>query len=841
MTKLSNILEGNKIHKIVSVVRNNSKVSKETPSWMRQQENVTNKKTVTMTASKVLKNQKLLNSLPPKNMLQKRWNSSSSSPRLYSSGAPGTMQQRGLNKGASLSSALVQMNSFDRRSAFMTRSELKKAKRVVIKLGSAVVTRADGQGLALGRLAAIIEQVAEIQNSGADCIMVTSGAVAFGKQKLSQELLMSMSMRETLSSVDRTSELKNIAQHELKRPNAAVGQSGLMALYEAMFRNYGILVGQVLVTKQDFFNDDTREQLFNTIRELMALNIIPIINTNDAVSPPPQDSVMQGTLNITDNDSLASRVAVDINADLAILMSDVDGIYDRPPKDDGAQLLHYFNPKNTNKIKFGDKSNFGTGGMESKVKSAGFALDHGCSVIICNGMKYNTIRSIMAGENIGTMFSPLEVEGTSVSVLAKNARSGSRKLNSLAPEDRAEIIRHLATSLLSNEKEIMEANEKDLTAAKARGVTGPMFDRLALSRSKLESLCTGLMQIADSSYDNVGKVVRRTRISDTLEVVQKTVPIGVLMVIFESRPDALPQVASLAIASANGLLMKGGKEAANSNKVLMRIVNEALGRYGCSDAISLVSGRDEVADLLKLDQYIDLIIPRGSNELVKSIKERSKSIPVLGHADGICHTYLDEFCDAEKAVKIVLDAKTDYPAACNAMETLLVHESLLTNEVFYLVCAALKKANVEIFSGPYLSEHLTFGPPKAEKMSFEYGGLACTIEIVSNMEEAIDHIHKFGSGHTDVIVTEDKDNAEKFISSVDSACVFHNTSSRFADGFRLGLGAEVGISTGRIHARGPVGVEGLLTTKWELRGEDDTAAEYAKGQKMFDHKQLPLD
>jgi len=425
MTKLSNMIEGNKIHKIVSLVRNNSKVSKEIPSWMRQPENVTTKKTVTtMTASKVLKNQKLLNSLPPKNMLQKRWNSSSS--RLYSSGAPGTMQQRGLNKGASLSSALVQMNSFDRRSAFMTRSELKKAKRVVIKLGSAVVTRADGQGLALGRLAAIIEQVAEIQNSGADCIMVTSGAVAFGKQKLSQELLMSMSMRETLSSVDRTSELKNIAQHELKRPNAAVGQSGLMALYEAMFRNYGILVGQVLVTKQDFFNDDTREQLFNTIRELMALNIIPIINTNDAVSPPPQDSVMQGTLNITDNDSLASRVAVDINADLAILMSDVDGIYDRPPKDDGAQLLHYFNPKNTDKIKFGDKSNFGTGGMESKVKSAGFALDHGCSVIICNGMKYNTIRSIMAGENIGTMFSPLEVEGTSVSVLAKNARSGSQ-------------------------------------------------------------------------------------------------------------------------------------------------------------------------------------------------------------------------------------------------------------------------------------------------------------------------------------------------------------------------------------------------------------------------------
>ena len=467
------------------------------------------------------------------------------------------IQHRNLNKGVSLSSALVQLSNMDRRPAFHTRNELKNAKRVVIKLGSTVVTRADGQGLALGRLAAIIEQVSEIQNSGAECIMVTSGAVAFGKQKLSQELLMSMSMRETLSSVDRTTELKAIAQHELKRPNAAVGQSGLMALYEAMFRNYGILVGQVLVTKQDFINDDTREQLFNTIRELMALNIIPIINTNDAVSPPPPPDVYaQGILNIADNDSLASRIAVDINADLAILMSDVDGIYDRPPSEEGSQFLTYFNPKNIDKLKFGEKSNVGTGGMESKVRSAGYALDQGCSVIICNGLKYNTIRNIMAGNNIGTMFTPLEIEGTSVEMLAKNSRAGSRRLCSLMAEERADIIRHLATSLLSSEAEIMEANHKDLAAAKSRGVTGPLYDRLALSRAKLESLSTGLMQIADNSYNNVGRVIRRTKVSNTLQVVQKTVPIGVLMVIFESRPDALPQVASLAIASANGLLMK---------------------------------------------------------------------------------------------------------------------------------------------------------------------------------------------------------------------------------------------------------------------------------------------
>jgi delta-1-pyrroline-5-carboxylate synthetase len=273
--------------------------------------------------------------------------------------------------------------------------------------------------------------------------------------------MMSMSMRETLSHVDRTSELKNIAQHGLKRPNAAVGQSGLMALYEAMFRNYGILVGQVLVTKQDFINEDTRDQLFNTIGELMALNIIPIINTNDAVSPPPppDDASRTGTaLNITDNDSLASTIAVDIGADLAILMSDVEGIYNRPPKEEGAQLLSYFNPRSaaTEKITFGEKSNAGTGGMESKVVSASYALEHGCSVIICSGMKYNTIRSIMAGENVGTMFIPTDLEGTGVETLAQQARAGSRRLRALGPVERAEIIRCLAAGLLNHQQEVQD-------------------------------------------------------------------------------------------------------------------------------------------------------------------------------------------------------------------------------------------------------------------------------------------------------------------------------------------------------------------------------------------------
>ncbi len=273
--------------------------------------------------------------------------------------------------------------------------------------------------------------MAELQNEGRECILITSGAVAFGKQKLAQEVLMSMSMRETISSQSNTKEdIKALMKSSLKKPNAAVGQSGLQALYETMFRNYGILVGQVLVTKSDFYNDQTRQQLFATIDELLQLNIIPIINTNDAVSPPPErDEDPEGVLGIKDNDSLAARVAVETKADLAILMSDVDGIYDRPPSasigDGSARVLHSFHPKDFDQIEFGEKSETGTGGMESKVRSALWALDNGSSVVVCNGMRYNTIRKIMAGEKVGSFFTKADGDAVPVEVLAKNGRENT--------------------------------------------------------------------------------------------------------------------------------------------------------------------------------------------------------------------------------------------------------------------------------------------------------------------------------------------------------------------------------------------------------------------------------
>ncbi|XP_071448028.1 delta-1-pyrroline-5-carboxylate synthase [Hetaerina americana] len=727
---------------------------------------------------------------------------------------------------------------------FTDRSQLKYARRLVVKLGSAVITREDECGLALGRLASIVEQVAECQIAGRECLMVTSGAVAFGKQKLTQELLMSLSMRETLSPKDHTREDAGTLLEP--RAAAAVGQSGLMSLYDAMFAQYGVKLAQVLVTKPDFYNEETRRNLFSTLSELISLNIVPIINTNDAVSPPPQadeeHSSSKKVISIKDNDSLAAMLAAEVQADLLILMSDVDGIYTCPPDQDGARMINTFTSQMSQSVQFGRKSRVGTGGMDSKVKAATWALDHGVSVIICNGMQEKAIKSILDGRKIGTFFSNTQSSGTPVEILAENARSGCRILQGLSALERAEAIRHLGQLLQTREKEILEANAEDIAVATKGGLSKPLLSRLQLTPAKLKSLATGINQIADSSHRNVGRVLRRTKLADGMELTQVTVPIGVLMVIFESRPDCLPQVAALALSSANGLLLKGGKEAAHSNRTLMELVKESLTTIGASKAMSLVSTRDEISDLLTMEDHIDLIIPRGSSELVRSIQERSTHIPVLGHAEGVCHVYVDSKASVEKAMKIVRDSKCDYPAACNAMETLLIHEDMFNHGTFFVdLCSMLKEEGVTIYSGPNLNKKLTFGPPQAKSLRTEYGALECTVEVVKSLSEAVEHIHAFGSSHTDVIVTESDERAELFMKQVDSACVFHNASSRFADGYRFGLGAEVGISTAKIHARGPVGVEGLLTTKWLLRGSGETAADFAEGGgKHFLHQELPV-
>ena len=426
-----------------------------------------------------------------------------------------------------------------------------------------------------------------------------------------------------------------------------------MSLYEAMFAQYGVKVAQILITKPDFYNEETRRNLTITLNELIALKILPIINTNDAVSPPPDiDMKAAQKMDIRDNDSLAARLASEINSDLLILMTNVDGIYDKPPEDVGARLIDNFCPEMMSDLTFGKKSNVGTGGMNSKVKAATWALDRGTSVVICNGLKQGLVNSVVQGRKVGTFFTHHNDSGLAVEVLAKNARKGCRFIQNVTPAQRSSAILKLADLLQEKQDMILKANQKDLEEAQASGLSRAMTARLCLTNEKLDVLSKSMRQIAEASYNAVGRVVRNTKIAEGTILKQVTVPIGVVLVIFESRPDCLPQVAALAMATGNGLLLKGGKEASYSNKALMDLVKESLSTIGADGAISLINTRDEITDLLKMEDEIDLVIPRGSSELVKTIRDQSQSIPVLGHAEGICHVYVDKDADLAKAIKI---------------------------------------------------------------------------------------------------------------------------------------------------------------------------------------------
>ena len=400
---------------------------------------------------------------------------------------------------------------------------------------------------------------------------------------------------------------------------------------------------------------------------------------------------------------------------------------------------------------------------------------------------------------------------------AERARKAFLRLSTSV--DRTAVLNEIASALRSGAALIFEANNRDLDSAKASGIAEPLYKRLVFNEAKLRDVISGIEQIAKMD-DPVGSIVAETELDQGLILKKVQAPIGVLAMIYESRPDAGPQIASLAIRSGNAVLLKGGREAANTNAAIGEIIRRVLSKHGVEDAVQLVSTREEIAELLKMDDLINLVIPRGSNEMVRSIQQSTK-IPVLGHADGVCHVYIDEFADTAKAARIAVDSKAQYPAVCNAAETLLVHSCFLDREQ---VLQALRKAGVELRDSEFGSEYLD---------------LIMNVKIVDSLDEAISHIHKYGSAHTDAIVTENKENAQRFLNEVDSAGVYWNASTRFADGFRYGFGAEVGVSTNKTHARGPVGVEGLLIYKYQLIGNGHIVASYTgENARPFLHRKL---
>ncbi|KAK2414403.1 delta-1-pyrroline-5-carboxylate synthase [Trifolium repens] len=713
-----------------------------------------------------------------------------------------------------------------------TRAFVRSVKRVVVKVGTAVVTRSDGR-LALGRLGALCEQLKELNNRGYEVILVTSGAVGLGKQRLRYRRLANSSF----------SDLQN-PQYELDgKACAAVGQSSLMALYDIMFSQLDVTSSQLLVNDGFFRDADFRKQLTDTVHSLLELRVIPIFNENDAVSTrkAPYELLQDSSGIFWDNDSLAGLLALELKADLLVLLSDVEGLYSGPPSDPKSKLIHtYVKEKHHTKITFGDKSRLGRGGMTAKVNAAVCAAYSGTPVIITSGYTNDNIMRVLQGERIGTVFHKdahlwTSIKEITAHEMAVAARDSSRRLQNLKSEERRKILLDVADALEKNESEIRIENAADVADAEEAGYERSLISRLTLRPEKISSLVKSVCKLADME-EPIGHILKRTELADKLTLEKISCPLGVLLVIFESRPDALVQIAALAIRSGNGLLLKGGKEAKRSNAVLHKVITSAIPDNVGGKLIGLVTSREAIPDLLKLDDVIDLVIPRGSNNLVSQIKDSTK-IPVLGHADGICHVYVDKAANIDLAKQIVRDAKTDYPAACNAMETLLVHQDLSGNGGLNELIAELKREGVQLYGGPRASALLNI--TEAKSFHTEYSSLACTIEIVDDVFAAIDHIHHHGSSHTDCIVTEDSEVAETFLRQVDSAAVFHNASTRFCDGARFGLGAEVGISTSRIHARGPVGVEGLLTNRWVLRGN----GQVVDGDRniTYTHKALPVE
>ena len=403
-------------------------------------------------------------------------------------------------------------------------------------------------------------------------------------------------------------------------------------------------------------------------------------------------------------------------------------------------------------------------------------------------------------------------------------------------EARTKALALLAEALLDPAVRtlVLEANGRDLAAA--AGLASPLVKRLKLDGSKLETLADGARQLA-ARPDPLGTVLARRTLDEGLVLTQERCPLGVLAVVFESRPDALVQIASLALRSGNAVLMKGGREAAGSNRALTEVVRGALERSGLpADAVQLLDDRAEVEALLGLEKGVDLVVARGGKEFVEHVRARSR-IPVLAHAEGVCHVFLHHSAVPAKAARIVVDSKVSYPAACNALETLLWEpgaEAALEASV-----AALRAAGVELRGDAATrSQHPDMKAATETDWDTEYGALVLAIARVADLDSALAHIARHGSQHTEAIVAEDRAAAERFLTEVDAACVFHDASTRFADGYRFGLGGEVGIGTGKLHARGPVGVDGLLTFRWLLRGSGQVSADYGPGKKSFRHEDL---
>ena len=428
--------------------------------------------------------------------------------------------------------------------------------------------------------------------------------------------------------------------------------------------------------------------------------------------------------------------------------------------------------------------------------------------------------------------------GMTIKEQAVQMKLDSTKLAAQSLETRNKALKMVADALLLNKDTIQKANKEDLDKASQDGLSAPILKRLKFNEDKINDVVKGIQELIELP-DPLGMVQMKRELDSDLLLVRESCSIGVIGVIFESRPDAMVQISSLCIKSGNCAILKGGSEAMKTNKTLFEIIHSAAVKAGLPDGCMMqVEAREEIGELLACNESVDLLIPRGSNEFVQYIMSNTK-IPVMGHADGICHIYVDKDADINKAVKVIVDSKTQYTAVCNAVETLLVHKDI-AEKLMPILNEALNKKLVKVRGTKEIKAIIECEIAEDEDFSTEYLDLILSVKTVETIDEAINHINQYGSHHTDCIITENEKTMQHFMQYVDSAGVYCNCSTRFADGYRYGFGAEVGISTSKLHARGPVGLEGLCTYKYKMFGNGNIVDDYATEKRNFDFKDIKL-
>lgn len=679
---------------------------------------------------------------------------------------------------------------------FKFRTEINKPKRLVVKIGSSVIAD-DSGNLDLDKLKSISDDISELKSEGVEVVIVSSGAILAGSKSLKGD-------RKDVRYLQALS---------------AIGQPELVNQYSNFFSQHNIKTAQILLTHDTFRHPKSLNNVKNTISCLLENSIVPILNENDSVS--------YEEITLGDNDNLAVLTSELINADLLLILSSADGLFTDDPSSDDAKAISLVNPSDKlEAIKVSSISSTGRGGMKSKLSSARKASSIGINTIVAGKDFSNPVNRALT-KSVGTFFvasaSDIKKE-TSAQDVAKNAKIAARELLTISKEQRNNALKNISSAITANKEKIIRENLKDIKYAESNNFSKALVDRLLLTEDRIEAMADGVSNI-EAQDEVIGNTVSESKRPDGLTICKEQVALGVILMIFESRPNVVVDCAALAIKSGNAIILKGGKEAYYSNLILSEIINEAIDKILPNNTIQTLASNDRslVQNLLSQNEYIDVVIPRGGEGLVNYVYQNSK-IPVIAHFKGLCHVYIDETANQAKAQEVCINAKTQRPGVCNAMETLLINKNIDDSFIINL-CTSLKELNTELIADEYLCSKfsdLDLSIASDSDWSTEYLSNKLSIKSVESLDEAISHINQFGSNHTEAIICEDDQKAQKFKDSIDASCIMINASTRFNDGGELGLGAEIGISTTKLHAYGPMGASELTTKRYVVVGDGHT-------------------